>query len=98
MTEHSTGCRQDFDRFVNHLRRDTFSMYELLREVQRSRDDEMPQALLDLAAVGSKAANIVAEIEALCAAVWYAPVGADDVALPDLEPQRSVERMLALVR
>ncbi len=90
--------RKDFDCFVEHLRRETFGMYELLREVQRSTDDEMQQALLDLATVGSKSANIFAEIEALCAAIWLEPADAAPVPSPAFEPRRPIERTLALVR
>lgn len=98
MIENPSACRKDFDRFVEHLRRDTFSMYELLREAQRSGDDEMAQAMNDLATAGSKAANIFAEIEALCAAVWQQPDDARQAAPAPAEPERRVERMLALVR
>jgi len=98
MTDDGTASRKDFDRFVEQLRRETFSMYELLREVQRSTDDEMPHACLDLATVGSKSANIFAEIEALCAAIWLEPADAAGTPLPAMEPRRAMERMLALVR
>ena len=98
MTDHRTASRKDFDRFVEQLRCETFSMYELLREMQSSADDDMPIAFLDLATVGSKSANIFAEIEALCAAIWLEPADAAGTPLPAMEQRRGMERMLALVR
>jgi hypothetical protein len=85
--------REAFQSFVEQLRRETFSMYEGLREVQRSCDDEMEARLQRLGQVGSTAADIFGQIEQLYAAVWHAP---EAEMTADLE--REASRELAFAR
>lgn len=70
MSSDEIECRRAFYRYLEDLRLEVFSMYEGLRAVRITPDDEMEARMQRLGAVGASAAHVHAQVEELFAAVW----------------------------
>jgi hypothetical protein len=84
----TTADRRAFDQFLEHTRRDVFSMYEAVRAVQRG-DGPVTERLDALNELAAKAWDVYAAIAELNAAVWFpeeVPSMAARERVPELRP------------